>query len=143
MNALVKRSDCPISYSLDVFGDKWSLLILRDLVFAGKSSYGQFQQSDEQIATNILADRLAHLASEGIVHKLVSPVNRSRFVYCLTEKGIDLIPLLLELIVWGAKYSPDGGNEELLRQLSKDRKGTIKGLATIVKKRMNEPLLSK
>ena len=119
------RSTCPISFSLDVLGDKWTLLILRDLVFAGKSTFGEFLQSAEKVATNILADRLATLESQGFVSKQVAADKKSKFTYRLTEKGLDLLPLLMEITLWGAKYSPAGGNAALLQQLATDKEATL------------------
>lgn len=136
MKQLISRSDCPISYTLDILGDKWSLLILRDMIFAGKSSYGEFLNSGEGIATNILADRLVMLVSQGLVTKTVSPQNKSKLVYSLTEKAIALLPIIMEMIIWGAQNSPAGGNEELLKELKKDRKGTIKEFAKMLRKRI-------
>ena len=104
MKALKQRSTCPISTSLDVLGDKWTLLILRDIVFAGKSTYGQFLQSAEKMATNILADRLAVLEAQGILTKAVAADKKSKFTYRLTEKGMDIVPILVEFILWGAKH---------------------------------------
>lgn len=104
MKALKQRSTCPVSTSLDVLGDKWTLLILRDLVFAGKSTYGQFLQSAEKVATNVLADRLAVLESQGILTKAVAADKKSKFIYRLTEKGVDIIPIIVELVLWGAKH---------------------------------------
>jgi DNA-binding HxlR family transcriptional regulator len=95
---------CPISSALDILGDKWTLLIIRDLMFAGKRTYGEFLQSEEKIATNILADRLLILEEAGIVEKKAFPGNRVKNLYQLTPKGIDLMPTLFEIIVWGDKY---------------------------------------
>ena len=125
MKPLKPRSDCPISYSLEVLGDKWALLIVRDMVFAGKSTYSEFLQSAEKMATNILADRLATLESQGFVTKEVAADKKSKFTYRLTEKGLDLLPLLLEITLWGAKYSPAGGNATLLQQLATNKEATL------------------
>ncbi len=95
---------CPISTTLDMLGDKWTLLIIRDLMFKGKRTYGEFLQSEEKIATNILADRLLILEKNGIVEKRAFPENKVKNLYQLTPKGIDLMPILLEMIVWGDKY---------------------------------------
>ena len=102
-----RRSDCPVSYALEVLGDRWTLLIIRDLLFAGKQHYRQFLHSDEKIATNILADRLRRLEAAGIVKKGPDPKNRRAFLYELTSKGNDLAPALLELIRWAARHDPD------------------------------------
>ena len=101
-----KRSDCPLSFSLDIFGDKWSLLIIRDIIMMGKFSFIDFSKSAEKIASNILASRLELLEKEGIIYKQVSPKNKSKFIYSLTQKGIDLQPVLIEMMKWGAKYNP-------------------------------------
>ncbi|KAA6438919.1 helix-turn-helix transcriptional regulator [Dyadobacter flavalbus] len=117
MKELKQRSTCPISTSLDVLGDKWTLLILRDMVFAGKSTYGQFLQSAEKMATNILADRLAVLESQGILTKAVAADKKSKFTYRLTEKGIDTIPIIIELVLWGARHCPTVVDSALLEEL--------------------------
>lgn len=101
---IVRRSDCPISTALDIFGDKWSLLIIRDLMFKGKSTYGQFLESDEKIATNILADRLAILEMAGIISKGRHPDSRAKVLYQLTPKGVDLVPVMVEIIAWSEKH---------------------------------------
>jgi DNA-binding HxlR family transcriptional regulator len=87
MKELKQRSTCPTSTSLDVLGDMWTLLVLRGMVFAGKSTYGQFPQSAEKMATSILADRLAGLEAQGIVSKAVAADKKSKFNYRLTEKA--------------------------------------------------------
>ena len=98
------RSDCPISYALDFFGDKWTFLIIRDLAFEGKKFYSDFLSSKEGIATNILSDRLKKLEQNGVVEKSVYPELKTKKVYALTEKGKQLIPVLVEMILWSAKY---------------------------------------
>ncbi|GGC06829.1 winged helix-turn-helix transcriptional regulator [Dyadobacter sediminis] len=117
MKELKQRSTCPISTSLDVLGDKWTLLILRDMVFAGKCTYGQFLQSAEKMATNILADRLVILESQGILTKAVAADKKSKFTYRLTEKGVDTVPIIIELILWGAKHCPTVIDPGLLEEL--------------------------
>ena len=126
MKEIKPRSACPVSYSLDVVGDKWTLLILRDMLFNGKTSYGEFLGSDEKIATNILADRLVVLESQGMISKAVAADKKSKFTYRLTEKGIDLLPLIVEFTLWGARYSPVGGSATLLRELAEDKEGTLR-----------------
>lgn len=102
-----RRSACPISFALDLLGDRWTLLVVRDLVFAGKRNFQEFIASPEQIATNILADRLARLEEAGIVTRRRDPDNARRVDYALTPRGADLIPVLLELIRWGASHDPE------------------------------------
>lgn len=119
------RSDCPISCSLDVFGDRWSLLIIRDIMLRGKMSYSEFLESEEKIATNILVNRLKVLEEENIVAKKVSPANKSKYIYKLTPKGIDLLPIIIEIMDWGAKYNENCPRRELGKKIQKDKTGVI------------------
>lgn len=98
------RSHCPVNFVLEAVGDKWSLLILRDIIFRGKKTYGDFLKSEEGFATNILASRLLQLESEGILEKAPNPEDARKDFYLLTEKGLDLIPMLFEMMLWSAKY---------------------------------------
>ena len=98
------RSHCPINFGLESFGDKWTLLILRDMVFRGKSTYGEFLKSEEGFATNILGARLEHLEDEGILKRIEHPEDARKSKFLLTEKGIDLVPILFEMMVWSEKY---------------------------------------
>ena len=100
------RSGCPINLGLEVFGDKWTLLIVRDLMFAGKRHYREFLASDEGISSNILADRLAMLVEAGIVSKADDPNHRLKAIYSLTEKGIELLPIVAQISRWSRKYMP-------------------------------------
>jgi len=129
-----KRSDCPISCSLDIFGDKWSLLILRDVMLRNKFSFGEFLESEEKIATNILAARLSLLEKENILSKQVSPENKSKFIYRLTKKGIDLLPVIIEIMDWGAKYNPECPRKEVGKRIKKDKAGLIKEYSKTLKK---------
>jgi DNA-binding HxlR family transcriptional regulator len=104
MEKLKKRSDCPISCSLDIFGDKWSLLIIRDMMFFKKSTYGDFLKSAEGIATNILASRLQGLEENKLIQKLEHPDSKAKVLYKLTPKAIDLLPVILEIHFWADKY---------------------------------------
>ena len=124
MKEIKKRSGCPVSFSLDFIGDKWTLLILRDMMLAGKSTYGEFLSSEEKIATNILADRLSMLETHGFLTKQVAEDKKSKFTYSMTEKAIDLVPILLELISWGAKYN-GRGDINILQEFEFDKTGTI------------------
>ncbi|KQS26556.1 helix-turn-helix domain-containing protein [Dyadobacter sp. Leaf189] len=123
MKELKQRSACPVSTSLDIFGDKWTFLILRDMVFAGKSTYGEFLLSAEKIATNVLADRLAVLESQGILTKTVAADKKSKFTYRLTGKGVDTVPIIVELVLWGSRHCPTDIATDLLAELRTD-KGT-------------------
>lgn len=104
-----RRSDCPINFSLETFGDLWSLLIIRDIVYFGRRSYGEFLEAGEGIATNILATRLAQLEEKGILVKKQDPTDKRKDIYSLTNRGLDLIPILLELASWGARHDPQTG----------------------------------
>ncbi len=118
-----------------MLGDKWALLIVRDLVCAAKSTYGEFLQSAEKMATNILADRLATLEAQGFITKAVAADKRSKFTYRLTEKGLDLLPLLLEITRWGAAYSPAGGEATLLEELAADKEAASQKYRQLVQAR--------
>lgn len=98
------RSHCPVNFGLEAFGDRWALLILRDIVFRGKRTYGEFLKSEEGFATNILATRLEHLLAEGILRRESDPSDGRKDIYTLTDKGLDLIPLLFEMVLWSAEY---------------------------------------
>ncbi|MEY2900230.1 MAG: hypothetical protein RL247_396 [Actinomycetota bacterium] len=96
------RSDCPIAASLDIFGDRWTMLILRDMLLGGKSQFGEFA-TEEGVATNILADRLATLVDLGIIEKVPDEVDRRKFHYRVLAPGVELLPVIAELVVWGLK----------------------------------------
>lgn len=98
------RSHCPISYALDFVGDRWTLLVLRDLIFARKRHFQDFLDSREKIASNILASRLKLLEAAGFVTREVASAPARRVAYAPTDKALDLLPVLLELVRWGAKY---------------------------------------
>ncbi len=114
------KSKCPVNQSLEVFGDRWSLLIIRDLMFSEKRSYREFLNSDEKIATNILGSRLDMLEKEGIVVKMKDPTHKQRIIYALTEKGIDLLPIIIEIGCWGVKYKPVTSKQKFRAKELKD-----------------------
>jgi DNA-binding HxlR family transcriptional regulator len=99
-----RRSGCPVSISLEMFGDRWSLLIVRDLMVRGFRRFKDFQESGEGIATNILADRLQKLERTGMITKEAEGTDARSVNYRLTEKGLDLAPVLLELLIWAARH---------------------------------------
>ncbi len=99
-------SECPVCYSLDIFGDKWTLLIVRDLLVYNKRHYREFLASAEGIATNILADRLKNLVESGLVTREDDPANKSQAVYSPTEKGLALAPVLEAMVHWGMRFGP-------------------------------------
>jgi DNA-binding HxlR family transcriptional regulator len=128
-----KRSDCPVSCTLDVLGDKWSLLIIRDVMLRGKMSYSEFLYSEERIATNILVSRLGVLEAEKILVKEVSPENKSKYIYSLTQKGADLMPIVIEMMDWGAKYNKECPRKELGQKIKKDKAAVVRELREILK----------
>ena len=101
------RSYCPINLSLEIFGDAWTLLVLRDMMFAGKRHFGELLQCDEHIASNILADRLARLVATGLLTKADDPSHKQKAIYSLTEKAIALLPVLVQIGAWGSRWVPD------------------------------------
>jgi len=129
------RSDCPISCTLDLLGDKWSLLIMRDLLFFEKNSFGEFLLSDEKIARNILSARLEELLDKGFIVKEVAPANKSKFLYYPTQKGADLVPLLLQLGTWSKKYVPGCKPKAVASAFANPRGKAMKGL----QERIREP----
>lgn len=121
------RSHCPIAFALDTFGDKWSLLVLRDVLFMGKRHYHEFLASEEGISTNILAERLRRLEAEGLVTKSHDRSDHRQVVYAPTRKGFDLLPVLLELVRWSAKHDPQtAAPPSFIRRLRKDREGLMR-----------------
>ena len=106
-----RRSDCPIALSLDIFGDKWTLLILRDFIFFDNRHFNQLV-SIERISTNILTDRLNKLLANGIIRKEADSKNRSAYVYSLTKKGLDLVPIVMDIYRWGANNTEKNNAKE-------------------------------
>lgn len=104
--AACRRSVCPIANILDIVGDKWTLLIVRDLLFFGKRRYQELVDSPERIPTNILADRLKRLEQDGLIGKKPYQSNPPRYAYALTPKGADLKPVLLAMVDWAGKHVP-------------------------------------
>jgi DNA-binding HxlR family transcriptional regulator len=127
MKEIKKRSDCPISCSLDIWGDKWSLLIIRDLLTAKECTYGDFLKSPEGIATNILASRLQVLEENKIIVKMEHPDSKAKVLYKLTPKGIDLLPIIIEISLWAEKYdSIPEAQKKILREVKKGKDAFIK-----------------
>ena len=100
------RSHCPVNYALEAFGDRWALLVLRDIVFRGKRAFGDFVKAEEGWATNMLASRLERLIEAGILRRDEIGDDARKATYSLTEKGLDLIPVLFEMVLWSAKHDP-------------------------------------
>tara|TARA_R110002096_G_scaffold399243_1_gene595470 strand:+ start:1487 stop:1918 length:432 start_codon:yes stop_codon:yes gene_type:complete len=120
------RSNCPINFALELFGDKWTLLIIRDLMFKEKSYYGDFLSSQEGVSTNILADRLKRLEMSGVICKLEDPENRKKQIYSLTTKGKDLLPVMLEITAWSAQYDAHTNTpRNFVAALTEDKQAVI------------------
>lgn len=120
-----RRSGCPISVALEAFGDPWSLLIVRDLMFKGRRTFNEFLSAEEGIASNILADRLQRLEASGIVVKRRDPADARRIFYRLTDKGIELAPVLIELVVWSARHERTDAPPSVVGAMVSDPKACI------------------
>ena len=115
-----RRSGCPLNASIEMLGDRWSLLIIRDMMVRGYRTFKEFLHSDERIATNILADRLQKLEAYGIIAAQKDPSDGRKLIYVLTPKGIDLAPVLTEMVLWAAAHE-ETGNQTLVRSMQKDK----------------------
>ena len=104
---IYEPKECPIRYGLGVFGDRWSLLIIRDMMFRGSTRFQDFLDAGEGIATNVLSDRLSRLEAQQIVSRQKNPANRRQVLYELTDKGKDLLPVMLAVIGWAEKHDPE------------------------------------
>ena len=109
------RSHCPVNYGLEAFGDRWALLILRDIIFRGKRTYGEFLKSEEGFATNILASRLNQLVHAGILLRDGDESDGRKSLYSLSEKGLDLIPLIFEMVLWSYKHDSLSESRRIVR----------------------------
>ena len=116
-----RRSGCPIGIALDMLGDPWTLLIVRDLMFKGGKTFNDFLSAGEGIATNILSDRLGRLEAQGITARVTDPADARRFIYRLTEKGIGLAPVLVEIVLWAANYEETDAPPGVIAAMRSDR----------------------
>ena len=121
-----RRSACPVSISLEMFGDRWSLLIIRDLMVRGLRTFKEFLQSGEGIASNILSNRLERLEATGIIATEADACDGRKVIYQLTEKGMDLAPIMLELLIWGARHETTGVSCDGIGYLKKNRARVLK-----------------
>jgi DNA-binding HxlR family transcriptional regulator len=122
-----RRSECPLNASVEMLGDRWSLLIIRDMMLRGACSYKEFLDCYEGIATNILADRLRRLTDYGIITTQPDASDGRKIIYKLTHKGIDLAPVLTEMVLWAAAHE-DTGNQPLVRLMQKNKQEFIAGV---------------
>ena len=128
-NPAPRRSACPLNASLEAIGDQWSLLIVRDLLLKNRSRYGEFLNAEEGVSTNILADRLRRLETHGIVDSRPDPSDARKRVYRLTPKGRELAPILVELIIWGARHHRTDASPTLIDQMEDDRETFLASLS--------------
>ena len=118
------RSDCPIAASLDVLGDRWTMLILMDMLLGGKSQFGEFA-TNEGVATNILADRLATLVERGIIERVPDKADRRKYHYRVFRPGVELLPVIAELVVWGVQNTDVPSSAEFESMLNSDTRATF------------------
>ncbi|RYC14009.1 transcriptional regulator [Ciceribacter ferrooxidans] len=120
-----RRSDCPLNVSLEIFGDRWTLLIVRDLMLKGRSRFGELLEGGEGIASNILTDRLGRLEAHSLVERRRDPADARRFCYRLTQRGIDLAPVLFEMILWAAQHEATAAPPEEVEEMLRNRSGYL------------------
>ena len=136
-----RRSPCPVACLLDIVGDRWSLLIVRDLMVRGYKTFKEFQESGEGIATNMLADRLKKLENSGILQREIEPNDARKVNYRLSQKGIDLAPVLLDLLIWGARHEETGPSCSLILKMEKKRDEILAEVARRWRERDSTPLI--
>jgi DNA-binding HxlR family transcriptional regulator len=136
-----RRGGCPVAVSLEIFGDRWSLLIIRDLMVRGYTTFKDFQQSGEGIATNILSERLQRLKDAKIISAEAEKQDGRRIRYRLTEKGIDLAPIMLELLIWGARHEDTGLSCGPIEEMAANREWVIEEVRRRWRERDSTPLL--
>lgn len=122
-----RRSGCPLNASVEMLGDRWSLLIIRDMMLRGAHTFKDFLAADEGIATNVLADRLGKLVKYGILAQSSDPADGRKLIYRLTEKGIDLAPVLTEMVLWAAAHE-ETGNQALVRLMRRSKPKFLAGV---------------
>lgn len=136
-----QRSGCPVAITLETLGDRWSLLIIRDLMVRGLRTFKEFRESGEGIATNVLAERLRRLESAGLLAPEPDPSDKRRSLYRLTEKGIALAPVLLEMLIWGARHVQTGAPAGLADRIERDRESVLAEVERQWRERDHRPLL--
>ena len=125
MSKSKRRSGCPVSISLEILGDKWTLLVIRDLMVRGYRTFKEFQSSSERIASNILSDRLQKLEAAKIVETEIDAADARKVNYRLTQRGIDLAPVLMDLLIWGARHEKTGAPEGLAEKMEAQREAFL------------------
>ena len=135
------RSGCPVNVSLERFGDRWSLLLIRDMMVRGYRTFKEFQESGEGIATNILADRLQRLQEAGIIATEPDEADGRRVIYRLTDKGIDLAPVMLELLIWAARWEETAAPCDVMTRMEENRAAVLEEVQRRWRERDPEPFL--
>jgi DNA-binding HxlR family transcriptional regulator len=120
-----RRSDCPLNVSLEIFGDRWTLLIVRDLLLKGRTRFGELLEGGEGIASNILTQRLARLEAHGLLERRRDDADARRFTYRMTQRGADLAPMLYEMILWAAQHEQTAAPPEEIDAMQRDRAGYL------------------
>lgn len=120
-----RRSNCPLNVSLEIFGDRWTLLVVRDLMLKGRSRFGELLEGGEGIASNILTNRLGRLEAHSLVERRRDPADARRICYRLTQRGIDLAPVLFEMILWAAQHEATAAPPEEVAAMERDRDGYL------------------
>ena len=120
-----RRSGCPISLALELFGDPWTLLIVRDVMFKARRTFKEFQAAGEGVASNLLSDRLGRLEAAGILASEPDPADARRVLYGLTPKGADLAPVLVEIILWSARHEETDAPPAVVRAMRADREQVV------------------
>jgi DNA-binding HxlR family transcriptional regulator len=129
------RTRCPIAASLDLLGDRWTLVVVRDLLLAHRYGFLEIG-ADEGIATNVLQDRLERLTEAGVVERRAHATDRRRRLYLPTERAIELLPVLLDLVVWGDAHTEAKSQHKIALAIRRDRDGVLKDLAAGVRERV-------
>lgn len=139
---VLRRSGCPLNASVEMLGDRWSLLIIRDMMIRDFHTFNEFLNSDEKIASNILADRLRRLETYGIIAAEPDPADGRKSVYSLTRKGIDLAPVLTEMVLWASRHE-ETGNQPLVHQMRTGKEQLIASVRQRWEKRWSEKFTPK
>jgi len=133
-----RRSGCPLNASIEMLGDRWSLLIIRDMMLRGSRTFKEFLNSYERPATNILADRLRRLEFYGIITTRADPTDGRKLIYLLTPKGLDLAPVLTEMVLWAAAHERTD-NQALVNEMRKDKQAFLAAIRERCASRLASP----
>lgn len=135
----LRRSACPITYTIDIIGDRWAMLIVRDIILTEKFYFGDFANSEEGIATNVLANRLKRLEDQGIISKEQDKIKLSKYIYRLTDMGLDLLPIMIEMILFAGKHDkqPSAALKNFLAKIKNNKNEFIKNLRKQQKRRLH------